>query len=575
MNSVALLVVLPFVGALFGLVGKLAPAPRLFSVAAVLPLLPMIGLLAVSLPIVRAGSVISYAMGGWPEPIGIALHLDGLAWLSSALIVVIAVAVCIASFCRTGYGPSFFFFLMILISGMQMVVLTGDIFTLFVSFEIVALAAYVLIAYDQTDAGLLASLKYLILSTVGILFFLFGVFLIYRDFGTLSLATIRMLASERGGAADGLTDTRSIHFAVAALCVGIGVRTAFIPFHTWLPEAHAYAPHPVSAILSGVVIKVSFLAMIRIVWTLSAGYLNELLLWIGAITSILAVVWALAQSDTKRLLAYHSISQMGYVLAAIGAASATSLTAGFSHAVNHALFKSLLFLVAGTAIRMTGERDLFRSPSIGRHAPILAGAFIVGALSISGIPPFNGFASKQLVAAALGDSPAYLLLRVTAVGTMASFIKVSRIVVPVGTLTRRGGAAAASVGRRVSGAVAPAGPLIHVPAVLLALLCVLTGLFAPTLAAFYSDLLAPAALRQGSPVAVAVAQSGGLASFYKPAKLIETAIVIAAGWALYRLVLTPYGKRVAGSIKHVAPELRTVLLYFVAGLGLFALFAYV
>ncbi|TVQ18896.1 MAG: hypothetical protein EA382_17100, partial [Spirochaetaceae bacterium] len=441
MNSVALLVVLPFVGSLMGLAGKLTRAPRLFSVAAVLPLVPMAGLLAVSLPAVRAGSVTSYAMGGWPEPIGIALHLDGLAWLSSALIVVIGIAVCVASFCRTGYGPSFFFFLMVLIAGMQMVVLTGDIFTLFVSFEIVALAAYVLIAYDQTDAGLLASLKYLILSTVGILFFLFGVFLIYRDFGTLSLATIRSLASERGGPAAGLTDTRSIHFAVAALCVGIGVRTAFIPFHTWLPEAHAYAPHPVSAILSGVVIKVSFLAMIRIVWTLSAGYLNELLLWIGAITSILAVVWALAQSDTKRLLAYHSISQMGYVLAAIGAATATSLTAGFSHAVNHALFKSLLFLVAGTAIRMTGERDLFRAPAIGRHAPILAAAFIVGALSISGIPPFNGFASKQLVGTALGGSPAYLLLRITAVGTIASFIKVSRIVVPVGRRSRRNAAA--------------------------------------------------------------------------------------------------------------------------------------
>ncbi|MFP4113784.1 MAG: complex I subunit 5 family protein [Spirochaetota bacterium] len=553
MNSVVLLVVLPFAGALIALFGKLAKAELAFSIVSALPLLGMAAIVVYSYPLVTDGGRLVYEMGGWREPVGIALYLDVFAWLGSALIVGISSMVALASLTVGRYRARYFFFLMLLVAGMQLVVLTGDIFTMFVGFEIVAISAYVLIAFDRTDEGLLAGFKYLMLSSVGILFFLFGVFIVYRDFGMLSLDRIAHAV-----AAGSLAETRSIHFAVAALCVGIGVRTAFIPFHTWLPEAHAYAPHPISALLSGVLIKVSFFAMMRIVVTFNADYLNDLLLWIGAATAILAVVWALAQRDAKRLLAYHSISQMGYVLAAFGAAGAISSVAAFSHAMHHALFKSLLFIVAGTAIRMTGERDLYKMTPIGRRAPLLSLAFLIGAFSIAGIPPFNGFASKQLISAALKGSPAYALLWITAIGTTASFIKISRIVMP------------GPKGERLTHAPGP-GFLVHVPVLALAIACLATGVFARPVSLALSRLLSGSSV---SAVAGHAVDAGLPQTFFSTGKLLDALPILVLGVALYSVAASSAGKRVAHRVERLAPELRTVLLFFVLGLGLFAAAAY-
>jgi len=555
-HSPALLAVLPLVGAVLALFGKLTPdtgrgMPPLRLILCIISVLPLAGMAVVlrqALPAVTAGETVRYALGGWPAPYGISLVLDGTAWIMSALIVAVSSMVAVAAFAGLRYGPVFFFFLMLLIAGMEIVTLTGDIFTMFVAFEIVAIAAYVLIAFDRSDAGVLASLKYLMLSSVGILFFLFGVFLIYREVGTLAFASV-------GEAVRGNPDSRSLRLAVVALCVGIGVRTAFIPFHTWLPEAHAYAPHPVSALLSGVLIKISFFAMARIISEFSALYLNGLLLWIGAITALFAVIWALAQSDAKRLLAYHSISQMGYVLAAFGAATALSLPAAMAHAINHALFKSLLFLVVGTAIAMTGERNLFRMAPIGRRAPVLALALLMGALSIAGIPPFNGFASKQLVSSALAGSPAYALLWITAAGTTASFIKLLRIVRPGPRPQLQPQAAAASVGRP--------GVLIHVPVVLLSAACLATGLLAPQLTEFLQSLLGMAV--GGTP----------LSGMYSINKLLDTGIAVGVGIVIYLLIMTKPGNALSSRIKSIAPQLETVLVFFFLGLGVFALVALV
>ena len=576
MTSVVLLIIMPLAGALVALFGKLSRAELVFSIFACLPVAGMAVLLILQLPSILAGATLVYSLGGWAEPQGIALTLDGFGWLSSALIFVVSSMVILASFSSLQYRSSYYFFLMLLVAGMQIVVLTGDIFTMFVGFEIVAISAYVLIAYDRTDAGLLASLKYLLLSSLGILFFLFGVFLTYRDFGTLSL---RIMAET--AATTAIADTTSVHLAVAALCVGIGVRTAFMPFHTWLPEAHAYAPHPVSALLSGVLIKVSLFAMLRILVTFRATYLSGLLLWIGAVTAVLAVVWALAQRDAKRLLAYHSISQMGYVLAAFGAASTLSVTAAFSHAMHHALFKSLLFLVAGAAVSMTGERDLYRIGPIGRRAPVLATGFIIGALSIAGLPPFNGFASKQLISNVLTDHPALPLLWITAVGTTASFIKVSRIVMPGPKIAlEEGRERGASAGDSEPSGLAIGRPsrvgfIIHVPVITLALLCLATGLFARPISLFLGRLLVSSEVGAGATGILETGAELVPSTFFSGAKLLGALPVLALGIVLYLGLTTHSGKLLSGWIERIKPELRTVLIFFVFGLVIFAAMAYV
>lgn len=559
MSSVDLLplvIVAPLAGSAAALAGKLwKRADRAMSIVSVLSLAPVAVVLWLFAPRmlgkggIGSASAVRYALGGFGEPYGIALVMDGFAWLSCVLVLVISLLVALAALSRSRYGSSFYFFLMLLIAGMFGVSLTGDLFTMFVAFEVVAIAAYVLIAYDRTDTGLIASFKYLMLSTVGILFFLLGVYLIYRDIGTLSISHVSGAVT----ASREVRDAPAVHLALAALCVGIGVRTAFIPFHTWLPEAHAYAPHTVSAILSGVLIKVSFFAMVRILFAFGGDYLSELLMWIGGVTAVVAVASALSQTDAKRLLAFHSISQMGYVLAVFGAGGALSLAAGFSHAINHALFKSLLFLTVGTAVQITGERNLFRMEPIGRKAPIIALAYLAGALSISGLPPWNGYASKGLISQVISGGPVYPFLWVTGFATIASFVKLSRIFLPARVSASADGAPV--------GPDARPGALLSAVAVVLALLCLATGLWYEPLTRVLHGLLSTEPM---PPVPV----------LYTFAKIGWSALPVGLGVGLYLLVMTAPGKAVAKRIRTAAPELRTVLLLFFAGLIGFAVVAY-
>ncbi|MFP4612927.1 MAG: complex I subunit 5 family protein [Spirochaetaceae bacterium] len=550
-GGIALLILLPLGGAALALSAKLpalARRPRTARAAAILAVAVLVpgavGLAAVY-PAVRDGAVLTYTLGGWPIPVGIGLELDGLAWLSSTLIYVISLLIALYALAYRDYGPQFYPFYLLLIAGMEGVVLTTDVFNMFVSFEIVAIAAYVLIAYHREATALVAAYKYLILSTVGIFFFLFGTFVIYRELGTLALGDITAgytAAVETGD----VVQVRTLRLALTSLVVGVGVRTAFIPFHTWLPEAHAYAPHPISAVLSGVLIKISFFALIRLVRAFDPLLFSTLLLWIGAVTAVVAVVWALSQRDVKKLLAYHSISQMGYVLAAFGTAGALALPAALYHAVNHGLFKSLLFLAVGTAVHITGERDVYRMPPLGRSAPLLGLLFAVGALSIAGVPGFNGYASKAAVTEALDGSPAYALLWLTSVGTAASFIKLSRIF-------RRGEDGAPET----TGAVRlPASAVVGMG--VLAVLCVTTGVIPEVIVPTLGTLLNPPG------------RAAEIAPVFEPGKLGGTAVALALGFLVYLFVKSSAGARLTHRVEAVAPHLRAVLLFFYAGVAGFA-----
>ena len=420
MSAIALVLFLPFAGSALCLLCGMLPHFRLARWIALLIVVLEIALLIGLCPKAGFPDAVTHELGGWAEPLGIVLYLNGLVWLISLVGMLVALTALVFSFGEQGYHDDFYFFFLLLLSGMEGMILSGDIFNLFVFVEILSIATYILIAYTREDRTFFASLKYLVISSVGIGFYLLGVFILYRETGTLSFRLISMAI------ASGSVDSLSISLAAACLIVGVGVKAAVFPLHTWLPDAHGSAPHPVSAMLSGVMIKVSILVVWRIVRFLGATYLHDILLWAGVVSALVGVAMALAQNEVKKLLACHSISQMGIIVTAMATGTDLGFIASIFHIVSHSLFKSLLFLSVGAKIYITGQRQLGPTGYGKKMSPLLFTFFLVGALSISGLPPFNGFVSKGLVSQSVKDIPAaFWAVKLVSVGTVASMIKLS------------------------------------------------------------------------------------------------------------------------------------------------------
>ena len=560
-EALALLILLPFAASLICLLARFLHRLLLAQMAAAVSIAGMLLILLLLLPVVRGPEQLTYAMGGWAEPLGISLYLDALAWTASVMGTVIGLCALLFAFGEHSYKSDFYFFFLMLLAGMEGVILTGDLFNMFVFIEIVSISSYLLIAYSLDPAKLWASLRYLLLSSLSIAVFLFGLFLVYRSTGTFSLRLIQAslnagsgsVPTAAGPAAAGTA--KALSLAAAALTVGAGLKAAFVPLHTWLPDAHAAAPHPVSALLSGVMIKISFLAVWRILSALSTTGIQALFRWLGPLTALLAVVLALSQTDSKRLLAFHSVSQMGMITAAFGAAAeagSAGLSASLAHILSHSQFKSLLFLSVGAAIHMTGKRNLQQRGGVS-PPPWLMPFFLVGALSISGLPPFNGFVSKTLVVSLFKSSPLLgTALRLTAIGTAASMLKLFGMFRKSRTEPLPATGTAGQSGRSTL------SPFCLIALSLLALLCLAGG-------------LAPRFLMQ-SLVFPAVGTPGArFASVYTARHLIESWIYAALAVGLYLLARTRRARILLSWIRGLRLSLDGSLLLVVAAVVLFAL----
>ena len=382
-------------------------------------------------------------VGGWGagNTLGIELVCDGL----STLMLIIINSVALASIVYAGaYMRRFtrvwlFAALFLLLTGaMNAVVLAGDMFNLFVFLEVAAIASYALVGFGCESEELEAAFKYLVLGTVGAAFVLVGVTILYSLTGHLNMARIASVLKSTG-------PSPAVMLAAAMLIGGLALKAAMVPFHAWLPDAHPSAPAPISAMLSGVLIKAcGVYALARVVFNVlgpSVEY-GVILSVIGAASMVIGVFLAVGQWDFKRLLAYHSISQMGYVVVAIGVAAQVMsapepnravaglcLLGGMFHLLNHATFKSLLFLASGAIEQQTGTRILKEMGGLAKRMPITGFCCRVGALSIAGVPPFNGFLSKLIIIiglAAAGQWVLTVLATLAALMTLLSFIKVQR-----------------------------------------------------------------------------------------------------------------------------------------------------
>ncbi len=376
-------------------------------------------LLGILLAHVGDVGVFHYFVGGWAPPWGIALNVDYLSLYMAMAIHVISTIILV--FARGDLGHEvrldghrwYYTLFLLLVAAMTALAFSNDFFNIFVFTEVATIAACALIAIKAYRECVEASFKYLILSTVGSGFILLALALLYMVTGHFNLS---LVAGEMAAAAEAYP--MNIMVALVLLIVGFGVKSAMFPLHVWLPDAHSSAPSPSSAILSGLVVKIYAVVLIRVILTvfgrgvLSTAPIAEMLLLLSSAAIIGGSLFALAQRDIKRLLAYSTVAQIGYIYLGISLLSESGTMGGLVHIFNHALMKTLLFLAAGAMIHQTGLRDITKLSGIAKKMPITMGVFSIGALSMVGIPGFNGFISKMYLATGAFEAgkPAFIIV---------------------------------------------------------------------------------------------------------------------------------------------------------------------
>lgn len=385
-------------------------------------------LLVLSLYAIRytlSAQVLTYKVGGWVPPFGICMVLDGLT--SFMLVTVNLVSFLVAVYSinymqRYTDKWKFYTLFMLMLAGMNGIIITGDLFNLFVFLEIASIASYALVAFGTEAEELEASFKYAVMGSAASSFILLAIALLYSYTSTLNMADMSLVISNKGS---GLL----ISFVAVLFLMGFGLKAALVPFHAWLPDAHPSAPAPISAMLSGVFIKTSGVYVLcRIFFNILGPSSNILfiLIILGIISMVVGAFLAIAQRDIKRMFAYSSISQIGYIIFALGIGTPLAIFGGLFHLFNHAVFKSLLFLNSGAIEYSTHTRDLKKLGGLNSRLPVTGYTGLVASMSISGVPPLGGFFSKLIVIIAAVQAEYFGLAAVAvlvSIVTLAYYLK--------------------------------------------------------------------------------------------------------------------------------------------------------
>jgi multicomponent Na+:H+ antiporter subunit D len=341
----------------------------------------------------RTGPVVA-ALGGWAPPVGIALVADRLSTLLLLVSTLVALAVLvyaisqrIADYGRRMASSTFYPMYLVLSAGVSLAYLSGDLFTLFVSFEIMLTASYVLITRRTTTQTIRAGMTYVTVSLLSSLLFLTAVAMVYAATATVNLADL----SERVQTlSPGLRTVLSL-----MLLVVFGIKAAMVPLHFWLPDSYPNAPAPVTALFAGLLTKVSFYAMVRTQTLLFPHYQPwTLMLWFAVATMLIGALGAVAQNDINRLLSFLLVSHIGFMLFGLGVSDARGLSGATLYAAHHITVLATLFLVSGLIVRRTGTVALDRMGGLLRTSPALAVLFAIPAMTLAGLPPTAGFVAK-------------------------------------------------------------------------------------------------------------------------------------------------------------------------------------
>ncbi|XOV85177.1 MAG: monovalent cation/H+ antiporter subunit D family protein [bacterium] len=360
--------------------------------------------IAIALTIdVRSVGVLSYAMGGWPAPFGIELRIDALNTLlllittGASTAALISGRVSLSRDLPESQQPLFFAAWLIALAGLSGIAVTGDAFNVFVFMEISSLAGYILVAAGPDRRALSATMKYLVMGTIGATFYLIGVGLVYMMTGTLNFADMEVRLAE-------VTDLKPILVAAGFITVGLALKAAVFPLHVWLPNAYHHAPHMVSAFMAACTTKVALYVLLRFDFVVFQGNLVGHMSQYAGFLAPLAILGilvgsavAVAEGHLKRLLAYSSVAQIGYIVLGASFGDQAGLTASFTHMFNHALAKGGLFLVVAAFALQVRDVRLTDIAGLAQRMPLTSAALLILGASLVGIPGTAGFVSKWLL----------------------------------------------------------------------------------------------------------------------------------------------------------------------------------
>jgi multicomponent Na+:H+ antiporter subunit D len=382
---------------------------------------------------VRSEGTISYLLGGWEAPFGIEYRIDLVN--AFVLVVVAGIGAVVMVYARLsverevdpGRIPLFYSGLLLCLTGLLGITITGDVFNLFVFLEISSISAYALIAMGPDRRALHAAYKYLIMGSIGATFIVIGIGMMYVTTGTLNMADLSQRLSD--------VDARTLPVAFSFLAVGISLKLALFPLHLWLPDAYTYAPSTVSVFLASTATKVAVYMLARFIFTVfgiefSLGVMayQHVLIPLALAGIILASLAAIYQGNVKRLLAYSSVAQIGYMILGISMATVPGLTAGLLHLFNHALMKGALFMAIGAVMYQVGSVRIDAMRGLAKRMPWTMAAFVAGGLSVIGVPSTVGFISKWfLLSAAIQDGMWFIALTVLA-GSLLAVVYIWRVV---------------------------------------------------------------------------------------------------------------------------------------------------
>jgi multicomponent Na+:H+ antiporter subunit D len=380
--------------------------------------------------VLAAGGPLVVAVGGWPVPLGIVLVADQLATLMLVVSAAVTLCVLLYSIGQGGaygdeehplsvYHPTY----LILTAGVTNAFLSGDLFNLYVGFEILLAASYVLITLGGTETRIRAGTTYVVVSLLSSVIFLAAIGLIYAATGTLNMA---QLVDRLDALPDGVRMVLQ-----GMLLLAFGIKAAIFPLSAWLPDSYPTAPAPVTAVFAGLLTKVGVYAIIRTETLLfPGGRVADLLMVAAFATMIVGILGAVAQSDLKRLLSFTLVSHIGYLLFGVGLASRAGIAAAVFYTLHHIVVQTTLFLLAGLIERRGGSTALDRLGGLARTAPVLAVLFLIPALNLAGIPPFSGFLGKLgLIQAGVDDGTAlsWTLVAGSAVTSLLTLYALARV----------------------------------------------------------------------------------------------------------------------------------------------------